>query len=196
MCGGRARNGHTCQPLSSSTTRKIHYIIRGALERAVRWRHQGVNKATMAVAPSPERTEPDPPSADEAARLLNAAWNDPEWGLLLWDPHGMQHLLNRAVWDPGGVRDDLRDYVTTHLGDADAVLVVDETGDLKKGTCTVGVKRQYTGTAGRCAARAGRGYRSPLDGRGVLPGPARAWPGSTSTRSAAGLPGGAGPCSR
>jgi SRSO17 transposase len=41
------------------------------------------------------------------------------------------------------------DYVTTGLGDTDAVLVVDETGDLKKGTCTVGVQRQYTGTAGR-----------------------------------------------
>jgi integrase len=38
----------------------------------------------MAEAPPPRRTEPDPPSADEAARLLNAAWSDPEWGLLLW----------------------------------------------------------------------------------------------------------------
>jgi len=65
------------------------------------------------------------------------------------DPHGMQHLLNRASWDTDGVRDDLRDYVTTGLGDSDAVLVVDETGDLKKGTSTVGVQRQYTGTAGR-----------------------------------------------
>jgi SRSO17 transposase len=65
------------------------------------------------------------------------------------DPHGMQHLLGRAVWDTDGVRDDLRDYVTTHLGDPDAVLVADETGDLKKGECTVGVQRQYTGTAGR-----------------------------------------------
>ena len=84
MCTGRPRAGHTCRPLSTSTTRKVHYIIRGALERAVRWRHLGVNKAAMAIAPSPERTEPDPPSADEAARLLNAAWSDPEWGLLLW----------------------------------------------------------------------------------------------------------------
>jgi integrase len=84
MCTGRPRAGHTCRPLSTSTTRKVHYIIRSALERAVRWRHLGVNKAAMAVAPSPERTEPDPPSADEAARLLNAAWSDPEWGLLLW----------------------------------------------------------------------------------------------------------------
>jgi SRSO17 transposase len=65
------------------------------------------------------------------------------------DPHGMQHLLARASWDTDGVRDDLRDYVIGALGDADGVLVVDETGDLKKGTCTVGVQRQYTGTAGR-----------------------------------------------
>jgi len=83
MCTGRAR-GHSCRPLSSSTTRKIHYIIRGALGRAVRWQHLSVNRAAMAIAPSPERTEPDPPNADEAARLLNAAWADPEWGLLLW----------------------------------------------------------------------------------------------------------------
>ena len=84
LCSGKPRAGHTCRPLSTSTTRKIHYIIRGALERAVRWGHLGVNKATMAIAPSPEPTEPDPASAEEAARLLNAAWSDPEWGLLLW----------------------------------------------------------------------------------------------------------------
>jgi SRSO17 transposase len=65
------------------------------------------------------------------------------------NPDGMQHLLARAVWDEDKVRDDLRDYVVEHLGDPGGVLVVDETGDLKKGTATVGVKRQYTGTAGR-----------------------------------------------
>jgi SRSO17 transposase len=64
-------------------------------------------------------------------------------------PDGMQHLLARAVWDEDKVRDDIRGYVIEHLGDPAAVLVVDETGDLKKGTGTVGVKRQYTGTAGR-----------------------------------------------
>ena len=62
---------------------------------------------------------------------------------------GWQRLLSQAVWDADCVRDDLRGYVTDHLGDPDAVLVVDETGDVKKGTCTVGVQRQYTGTAGR-----------------------------------------------
>jgi SRSO17 transposase len=64
-------------------------------------------------------------------------------------PDGMQHLLARAVWDVDAVRDDLRDYVLDHLADPGAVLVVDETGDVKKGTHTVGVQRQYTGTAGR-----------------------------------------------
>lgn len=59
----------------------------------------------------------------------------------------MQHLLNRAKWDADAVRDDLRDYVVEHLHDDQAVLVVDETGDVKKDTRTVGVRRQYTGTA-------------------------------------------------
>jgi SRSO17 transposase len=65
------------------------------------------------------------------------------------NPDGMQHLLSRAVWDHDAVRDDVRDYLVEHLGDPGAVLVVDETGDLKKGTTTAGVQRQYTGTAGR-----------------------------------------------
>ncbi|WP_081685074.1 MULTISPECIES: IS701 family transposase [Amycolatopsis] len=64
-------------------------------------------------------------------------------------PDGMQHLLSRASWDADGVRDDLRDFVVEHLGDSDAMLVLDETGDVKKGVRTVGVQRQYTGTAGR-----------------------------------------------
>src|SRR5215472_7298422 len=64
-------------------------------------------------------------------------------------PDGMQHLLARAKWDADGVRDDTRGYVTGHLGDPGAVLVTGETGDIKKGTATPGVQRQYTGTAGR-----------------------------------------------
>ncbi|PXY16652.1 hypothetical protein BA062_25160, partial [Prauserella flavalba] len=64
-------------------------------------------------------------------------------------PHGMQNLLSRASWDADGVRDDLREVVVEQLGDQDAMLVIDETGDLKKGTESVGVQRQYTGTAGR-----------------------------------------------
>jgi SRSO17 transposase len=64
----------------------------------------------------------------------------------------MQRLLANAVWDHDGVRDDLRDYAVTNLHAAEGlgpVLVIDETGDLKKGRKTVGVQRQYSGTAGR-----------------------------------------------
>ena len=53
------------------------------------------------------------------------------------------------MWDHDGVRDDLRDCVVGHLGDAGAVLVVDETGDVKKRSHSVGLQRQYTSTAGR-----------------------------------------------
>jgi SRSO17 transposase len=74
------------------------------------------------------------------------------WTIAEWvgeaTPHGMQHLLCRAAWDADAVRDDVRDYVVEHLYDEAAVLVVDETGDVKKGIHTVGVQRQYTGTAG------------------------------------------------
>ncbi|AHH97591.1 hypothetical protein KALB_4228 [Kutzneria albida DSM 43870] len=64
-------------------------------------------------------------------------------------PAGMQHLLRKAVWDTDAVRDDIRTIAVEHLGDTDAILVVDETGDVKKGVCSVGTQRQYTGTAGR-----------------------------------------------
>jgi len=65
-------------------------------------------------------------------------------------PRGVQHLLNDAHWDPDAVRDDLREYVVEHLGDEESgVLIVDETGFLKKGEKSVGVARQYTGTAGK-----------------------------------------------
>jgi SRSO17 transposase len=108
-------------------------------------------------------------------------------------PNGMQHLLNRASWDTDGVRDDLRDYVTEHLGDADAVLVVDETGDLKKGAHTVGVQRQYTGTAGRIEnaqvavylTYAGRRGHAMLDRELYLP---RSWTSDPDRCAAAGIP--------
>ena len=64
-------------------------------------------------------------------------------------PDGVQHLLARADWDADAVRDDLIDYVREHLSHPAGVLVVDETGFLKKGTKSCGVARQYTGTAGR-----------------------------------------------
>ncbi len=64
-------------------------------------------------------------------------------------PYAMQHLLDRAKWDCEGVRDELCTYVVQTLATPIAVLVIDETGFLKKGTKSAGVQRQYSGTAGR-----------------------------------------------
>jgi len=64
-------------------------------------------------------------------------------------PDGVQDFLARVRWDAEAVRDDLRAYVVEHLGDPHAVLVLDETGFLKKGDKSAGVQRQYSGTAGR-----------------------------------------------
>ena len=108
-------------------------------------------------------------------------------------PDGMQHLLARARWDAAAVRDDVRDYVVEHLGDPDAVLVVDETGDVKKGTASAGVQRQYTGTAGRIensqvavfltyAAPAGHAL---IDRELYLP---KSWTGDPARCRAAGIP--------
>jgi len=108
-------------------------------------------------------------------------------------PHGMQELLNRAVWDADAVRDDLRAYVVEHLGDPAAVLVIDETGFLKKGTKSVGVQRQYSGTAGRienCQIGVFPAYASPqghafLDRALYLP---KVWAEDAARREAAGVP--------
>ena len=64
-------------------------------------------------------------------------------------PDGMQRLLNLYRWDSGQVRDDLRGYVADTLGEPDGVLIVDDTGFIKKGVCSAGVQRQYTGTSGK-----------------------------------------------
>ncbi len=79
-------------------------------------------------------------------------------------PHRVQHLLDRAVWDDALVRSDLRAYVVEHLAEQTGVLVVDESGFLKKGDKSVGVKRQYSGTAGRienCQVGVFLAYASP-----------------------------------
>lgn len=85
--------------------------------------------------------------------LLSPAQRKNGWQLaeIMGDatPYGVQQFLYRAVWNPDDLRDDLRAYVVDALGDPEAVLIVDETGFLKKGRHSAGVKRQYSGTAGR-----------------------------------------------
>jgi SRSO17 transposase len=110
-------------------------------------------------------------------------------------PAGMQHLLSRACWDAEGVRDDVRGYVTERLGEPDGMLVVDETGDLKKGTSSAGVQRQYSGTAGRvenCQVAvyltyAGQGGHALIGRELYLP---ESWIADPGRCAAAGIPAG------
>lgn len=108
-------------------------------------------------------------------------------------PDRMQRLLNTACWDPDLVRDDLRSYVAERLGHRDGVLVVDETGFLKKGTRSAGVQRQYSGTAGRvenCQLGVFLAYATPagralIDRELYLP---KSWTADPERCAAAGVP--------
>jgi SRSO17 transposase len=109
-------------------------------------------------------------------------------------PRGVQRLLSAATWDTDGVRDDLRNYVVDHLGDeATGVLIVDETGFLKKGWKSCGVARQYTGTAGlteNCQVAVFLAYASQdgaafIDRSLYLP---QEWTDDRERRSEAGVP--------
>src|SRR5918997_1768983 len=114
---------------------------------------EGLEAVHARVAPRFVRAEPRRRALAYLRGLLSPVERKNGWQLAEEadeaTPDGMQHLLARADWDADQVRDDLRAYVVEHLGDARAVLVVDETGFLKKGTKSVGVQRQYRGTAGR-----------------------------------------------
>lgn len=79
-----------------------------------------------------KRSEPRQCSLDYLKGLLSGVERKNSWQLAEWmgeaTPHGAQHLLKRAQWDVDGARDVLREYVIAHLGDREAMLIVDETG--------------------------------------------------------------------
>jgi len=108
-------------------------------------------------------------------------------------PRTIQRVLDRSVWDADAVQEDLREQVVGELGDPDGVLVVDETGFLKKGAKSCGVARQYSGTAGRienCQIGVFLGYASPRGRAGIdralyLP---RQWADDQERRGEAGVP--------
>ncbi len=109
------------------------------------------------------------------------------------EPRAMQRVLDRSAWDVDAARVELRVYVVERLGDPTGVLVVDETGFLKQGRHSVGVKRQYSGTAGRienCQIGVFLGYastkgRAAIDGALYLP---QEWCDDPERRAAAGVP--------
>ncbi|MCD0444240.1 IS701 family transposase [Glycomyces sp. A-F 0318] len=110
-------------------------------------------------------------------------------------PWRFQHLLSRARWDDARIRSETRAWASEHLstGAGPRVLAVDETGDLKKGTATVGVQRQYSGTAGRIEncqlavylALAAAGGHAAVDVRLYMP---KAWTDDPARCAAAGVP--------
>jgi SRSO17 transposase len=149
------------------------------------------------MGPRFRRAEPRQRALGYLRALLSPCERKHGWQLaeLLGEPNpdGIQRLLNAADWDAEAVRDDLRAYVVNHLGDADAVLIVDETGFVKKGTQSVGVKRHYSGTAGRvenCQIGVFLGYASAsgaafLDRALYVP---QEWAADLPRRQAAGVP--------
>jgi len=143
------------------------------------------------------RSEPRERSLSYLKGLLSAVQRKNGWQLAEWmgeaTPDGVQHLLERASWDADAARDVLREYVVEHLGDDDGVLIVDETGFIKKGEHSAGVQRQYSGTAGRIEnsqigvflCYAGRGGSAFIDRGLYIP---RQWSDDRTRSEAAGNP--------
>ena len=161
-----------------------------------RW-SEGIERVHECIAGRFRRPEPRRRALDYLKGLLSPVERKNGWQLAERagddTPYGVQRLLSSYRWDADLARDDLREYVVEHLGDADAVLVVDETGFLKKGNKSSGVQRQYSGTAGRIencqigvflAYACGKG-RALLDRELYLP---QVWAGDQERRQEAGVP--------
>lgn len=122
------------------------------VEDVRQWSHE-LDNVHARIAPHFVRAEPRHRARAYLQGLLSGVERKNGWQLAEeageLTPDGMQRLLSTAQWDAGAVCEDLRQYVVEQLGDPAAILVLDETGFLKKGTKSVGVKRQYCGTAGR-----------------------------------------------
>jgi SRSO17 transposase len=166
------------------------------IEGAESWA-QGLEELAHRIAPRFGRAEPRRRALAYLRGLLAPLERKNGWQLAeaAGDaaPDGVQDFLSRTRWDADAVRDDLRAYVAEHLGDPDAVLVLDETGFLKKGDKSAGVQRQYSGTAGRIEncqvgvflGYAGRHGRALIDRALYLPG---RWTRDAARCAAAGIP--------
>ena len=171
-------------------------VVMDDAAEVVRWA-EGIEKVHECIAGRFRRPEPRRRALEYLQGLLSSVERKNGWQLAEQagdaTPDGVQRLLSTYRWDADQVRDDHRDYVVEHLGDADGVLVVDETGFLKKGDKSVGVQRQYSGTAGRIEnsqvgvflAYAGVKGRTLLDRELYLP---QVWAKDWERRREAGVP--------
>jgi SRSO17 transposase len=128
---------------------------------------RGLDELAERIAPRFRRTEARQRARSYLSGLLAPLERKNGWHLAEaagdTSPDSVQDFLSRMRWDADAVRDDLRAYVIEHLGDVDAVMALDETGFIKKGEHSVGVQRQYSGTAGRienCQVGVFLGYAS------------------------------------
>lgn len=163
---------------------------------AARWA-RGLDEIVGRIGPRFGRAEPRRRAAAYLRGLLAPVERKNGWQLAESagdaTPDGVQDFLSRMRWDADAVRDDLRGYVAEHLGDPGAVLVLDETGFLKKGAKSAGVQRQYSGTAGRIEnsqvgvflGYAGRHGRALVDRALYLP---EAWAKDAPRRREARIP--------
>jgi SRSO17 transposase len=168
----------------------------GTTDEAVDWA-QGLEALVEQIAPRFRRIEARRRARAYLEGLLCPVERKNGWQLAEHagdrTPDGVQDFLARMRWDADQVRDDLRAYVIAQLGDAEAVLVLDETGFIKKGSKSVGVQRQYSGTAGRienCQIGVFLGYASRhghalIDRALYLP---EVWSHDPVRRRAAGVP--------
>ena len=122
------------------------------IETATAW-NQELEQLHGRIAPRFARSEPRERALGYLRGLLSELKRKNGWqmaeALGEATPYGTQRLLNGSQWSAAAVRDDLREYAVEHLGSPDGVLIIDETGFVKKGTESAGVKRQYTGTTGK-----------------------------------------------
>jgi SRSO17 transposase len=121
--------------------------------KAVRSWSEQLDSLDQRIAPHFSRSELRRRAHDYLRGLLSGAERKNGWQLAEvagnTTPYGLQHLLGRASWDADALREDLREYAIEHLAENESVMIVHETGFIKKGDKSVGVKRQYTGTAGK-----------------------------------------------
>ena len=148
---------HQCNPLTATTVRHIHFILSGAFKRAVRWRWVATNPLAQAEPPRRPRPNPRPPSAEQAARILNKAWDDPDWATLLWvamtsgarrgelcavrwswvnfEPARETMWLQRGIRksDAGWVEGDLKTHQQRRIAlDAETVVVLRTAGTVRR----------------------------------------------------------------
>ena len=161
-----------------------------------RWA-EGIERVHECISGRFRRPEPRRRALEYLKGLLSPVERKNGWQLAEQagdaTPDGVQRLLSTYIWDADLVRDDLRGYIVEHLGCAGGVLVVDETGFLKKGGKSAGVQRQYSGTAGRIEncqvgvflAYASAKGRTLLDRELYLP---QGWADDQERRREAGVP--------